>query len=182
MKKYKISKLLVILLIAFFAIPMVKNFYLKPSTGSGEAVKDFSGTLANGSPFNLSDLRGKYVLLDFWGSWCGPCIREMPQVKGLYEKYGAASFKNTDGFTIVSVSVEKEEGRWRRALEKYQMPWNYQMIDLAKSLQFFDSPIAKLYGVKQVPTKFLINEKGVVIGVDQSFEEIAAFLEGEVRK
>ena len=179
MKNYKILKLLIILLIAFFVIPMVKDFYMQPSTGSGEAVKDFSGTLADGTAFNLTNLRGKYVLLDFWGSWCGPCIREMPHIKGLYEKYGKVTFKNADGFTIISVAVQKNEDRWRKALDKYQMPWKYHIIDLAKSLKFFDSPIAELYGVKQLPTKFLINEKGVVIGVDQSIEEIAVFLESQ---
>ncbi len=177
MKKYKTLKLLVILIVAFFAIPYIKDLYLKPSTGSGEAVKDFSGELADGTPFQLTDLQGKYVLLDFWGSWCGPCIAELPQVKQLYETYRTTTFKKADGFTIVSVAVEKEEDRWRRALDRYEMPWPYQLMDQATSLRFFDSPIAGLYGVKQVPTKFLIDEKGVVIGVDQSMEEIARYLE-----
>ncbi|MEZ4955441.1 MAG: TlpA disulfide reductase family protein [Saprospiraceae bacterium] len=179
MKKYKILKLLVILIIAFFAIPFFKNLYLKPSTGSGEAIKDFSAQLADGTDFKLSDLQGKYVLLDFWGSWCGPCIGEMPHIKELYNRFGSATFNHADGFTIVSVAVQKREDRWRRALDKYQMPWPYHIMDQAESLKFFDSPIAQLYGVKQVPTKFLINEKGVIIGVDQPIEEIAAFLEKE---
>lgn len=103
----------------------------------------------------------------------------MPHIKELYNKFGSATFNQADGFTIVSVAVQKREDRWRRALDKYQMPWPYHIMDQAESLQFFDSPIAQLYGVKQVPTKFLINEKGVIIGVDQPIEEIAAFLEKE---
>ena len=179
MKKYKWLKILIILLIAFFAIPFLKEWYLQPSTDSGEAIKDFSATLADGSPFQFSQLKGQYVLLDFWGSWCAPCIKEMPEVKSLYEKYSQSKFKNADGFTIVSVAVEQGEKRWRRALDRYKMPWPYQVMDQAESLRFFDSPIAELYGVKQVPTKFLIDEKGEIMGVDQPFEEIAAFLERE---
>ena len=177
MKKYGLLKFIIVLIIAFFAFPFLKQFYLQPSTGSGENIKDFSATLADGSPFKLSDLQGQYVLLDFWGSWCGPCIKEMPEVKKLYADYGNSSFKDASGFTIVSVAVEQREARWTRALDRFKMPWKYQVLDKATSLRFFDSPIAELYGVKQVPTKFLIDEKGEIIGVDQPFEEIIAFLE-----
>lgn len=179
MKKYKFLKVLIILIIVFFAIPYIKELYLQPSTNSGESIKDFSATLVDGTSFKLSDLKGKYVLLDFWGSWCGPCFREMPDVKSLYARYGNTSFKNAEGFTIVSVAVEESDKRWQRALERFQMEWPYQIMDQATSLRFFDSPIAELYGVKQVPTKFLIDEKGEIIGVDQPFEEIIAFLEKE---
>ena len=181
MKKYKILKLLLILIIAFVGFPIAKKFYLQPSADSGEAVKNFSASLADGAAFQLTDLNGKYVLLDFWGSWCGPCFAEMPHLKELYANYENASFKNAEGFTIVSVAVEKDEKRWRRALNRWQMPWEYQIMDQAESLRFFDSPIADLYGVKQVPTKFLIDEKGMIIGVDQPFEDIIAFLEKEKR-
>ncbi|MEO1259729.1 MAG: TlpA disulfide reductase family protein [Bacteroidota bacterium] len=177
MKKYGLLKFFIILIVAYFAIPFFKELYLKPSTGSGENIRDFSATLADGTPFKLSDLQGKYVLLDFWGSWCGPCIKEMPEVKNLYAQYGQAKFKKADGFTIVSVAVEQKPARWERALERFQMPWEYQILDQATSLRFFDSPIAEIYGVKQVPTKFLIDEKGEIIGVDQPFEKIIAFLE-----
>lgn len=179
MKKYGFLKFLIVLIVAFFAFPFLKDLYLQPSVSSGENRKEFSGVLADQSAFKLSDLSGQYVLLDFWGSWCGPCIKEMPEVKALYQKYGQTAFKKAKGFTVVSVAVEQSEKRWRRALEKYQMPWPYQIMDEAESLRFFDSPIATLYGVKQVPTKFLIDEKGSIIGVDQPFEEIIAFLEKE---
>ncbi len=181
MKKYKFLKLLLILIVGLVGFPMVKNYFMQPSAGSGEEIKDFSATLAEGAAFQLADLKGKYVLLDFWGSWCGPCFVEMPHLKELYGKYGTSTFKDAVGFTIVSVAIEKDEKRWRRALDRFQMPWEYQIMDQAESLRFFDSPIADLYGVKQVPTKFLIDEKGMIISVDQPIEEIAAFLEKQKR-
>ena len=177
MKKYNLLKVLLILLIVFVGVPVVKKCYLAPDVEKGETVKDFSATLADGTPFRLSDLRGKYVLLDFWGSWCGPCLAEMPEIKNLHEKYGAARFEKASGFVIVSVAIEKDEKRWQRALNRLQMPWRYHILDRATNLRFFDSPIAAQYGVRQVPTKILIDAEGHIIEVDISPREIAAFLE-----
>ncbi len=179
MNNLKPFKFILLVVLGVFGFQAAKNYYMQPSVDDGEKVHDFSATLADGSPFKMSDLRGQYVLLDFWGSWCGPCIAEMPHLKELYGRYGNVKFKNDVGFTIVSVAVEKDESRWRRALERYKMPWEYQVVDLASSLRFFNSPIAAEYGVKQVPTKILIDEKGVILSVDQSVEEIAAFLESQ---
>ncbi len=175
----KISKTLLsvlIVIVLFVGFQFAKDFYMQPSVDGGEDIHNFSAVLADGSEFQMSDLKGNYVLLDFWGSWCGPCIAEMPQIKGLYENFKETKFKNGGSFTVVSVAVEKDEGRWRRALDRFQMPWPYQVLDQATSLRFFDSPIAAKYGVKQVPTKILIDENGKVISVDQPVEEIAAFL------
>ena len=165
-----------VLAIAFF---FGKSLYMQPSVDDGEKAPGISATLADGSSFNLSDLQGNYILIDFWGSWCGPCISEIPEIKALHNKFAGAKFTDADGFYIVSVAIEKGEKRWRRALERFQMPWKYQICDKATSLRFFDSPIAAEYGVKEVPTKILIDAKGNIIGVNQSPGEIADFLEGK---
>jgi hypothetical protein len=105
----------------------------------------------------------------------------MPAIKALYEKYGQAQFQDAEGFAVVSVAVEKREDRWRRALDRYQLPWRYQIFDEATNLRFFNAPIANDFGVKQVPTKFLLSPSGTIISVDKSLEELDAFLNKRVK-
>ena len=93
-----------------FFIPLIilavyfggRAWYFTPSVGEEEIAADFSAVRADGQPFNLSDLRGEYVLLDFWGSWCGPCRRESPALVALQDK-----------ITIVSIAIEKDSSRWQ---------------------------------------------------------------------
>jgi len=153
-----------------------RHLYMKPKVVNGENSPKIEGTLMNGELFDLTDLRGKYVLVDFWGSWCGPCIVEMPGIKMLEEKYRTASFKNANGLALVSVAIERDENRWRRAVDRLDMSWEYHLADLTTSYKFINAPIANEFGVKQVPSKFLLDENGVIIGVNQSIEELDKFL------
>ena len=178
MKKNIINILVIVAIGGYF---IGKKIYFTPAYDDGERAPEVTATLANGEAFKLSNLEGKYVLLDFWGSWCGPCIAEMPAIKSLHGKYAGAQFQDAEGFAIVSIAVEKREERWRRALEKYQMPWTYQIFDEATSLKFFNAPIANDFGVKQVPTKFLLSPSGTIISVDKSPEELDAFLGGRLK-
>lgn len=174
MKKF----LIVFLLIAgFFGI---KYFYMQPAFTEKDLAPDFSAVLYDGQEFQFSDLKGHIILLDFWGSWCGPCIQEMPALKALYQKYDGREFGEAKGFTIVSVAVEKDEERWKRAVERFAMPWRHQIFDPASSLRFFDSPIADQYGVKQLPTKFLIDEDGNIAGVDLTPAQIDEYLQKQL--
>ena len=161
------------LLLAFVVIYFVGRYlYAQPKYINGEIATDFKAPLRDGSPFQLSQLRGQYVLIDFWGSWCGPCIREMPAIKGLYDKYHNRPFKDAKGFEIVSVGVETDKARWENAIQVLGMNWHFNMANF----EGMNSPIAKLYGVRVIPTKFLLNTEGVVVGVNQSMEQIDAFL------
>lgn len=179
MKKFNFINLLIGLVILSGIFTVVKHFYLQPDFAENDKAPDFIAILPDGKAFKMSELRGRYVLLDFWGSWCGPCISEMPDLKALYQKYEGQKFSEAEGFTIVSVAVEKDKERWARALDRFQMPWPYQILDPASSLKFFDSPIANEYGVKQLPTKFLIDENGKIIAVDWSAKKIDQFLENK---
>ncbi|MFK7981079.1 MAG: TlpA family protein disulfide reductase [Saprospiraceae bacterium] len=166
-----------LLLIAVLVIAYIgRMVYMQPKVVNGENSPTIAGKLMNGEAFDLKDLKGKYVLVDFWGSWCGPCMVEMPGIKMLNEKYKAAQFKNADGLTLLSVAIERDETRWKRAVERIGMPWKHHIADLTTSFKFINSPIAAEFGVKQVPSKFLLDENGVIIGVNQSIEELDNFL------
>ncbi|MEK7257037.1 MAG: TlpA disulfide reductase family protein, partial [Bacteroidota bacterium] len=155
---------------------VAKHFYLKPEMAGGEKAPDFIALLPDNSSFKLSDLRGKYVLLDFWGSWCGPCIQEAPALIQLHQQYSEAKFKQAEGFVIVSVAIEKDRENWLAALQRIGFPWRHQVIDPVSNFKFFNSPIAQQYDVKKLPTKFLIDEKGRIVAVDPTLEEVEAFL------
>lgn len=169
--------LTIILISGIYSV--VKHFYMKPHYDSGEKAPDFIGSTADGHVFKLSDLKGNIVLLDFWGSWCGPCIQESPELVKLYEDYGNTHFREVDGFTIVSVAIEKDKERWERAIERLGHSWPHQVIDPVSNFRFFDSPIANEFGVKQLPSKFLIDEKSRIVKLNPTIEEIRAYLEGK---
>lgn len=165
----KILNILLILIIVGYA---GYYFYKKPKYTNGEKAPQFSAKLMDGSSFELKDLEGSYVLIDFWGSWCGPCRRDNPNLVNLYSEFKDASFKDAQGFEMVSIAVETNERRWKAAIVKDQLNWKYHIAQLER----FKSPIASLYGVKEIPTKYLLNPKGEIIGVNLTAQEIAEML------
>ena len=179
MKKISFNTVLNFAILVLVVALAGRYFYFKPKFDSGEDLPNFSATLLNGEDMKLSDLRGKYVLVDFWGSWCGPCRAENPHLVNLYKKYNGHKFKNADDFEILSVGIEKREERWKRAIEKDGLIWKYHVLDITESFKFFNSEIASQFGVKQLPSKYLLNEKGVIISVDPTIEELDALLGNE---
>lgn len=109
----------------------------------------------NGVELKLSSLRGNYVLVDFWASWCGPCRRETPNVVRLYNKY------KSQGFTIFSVSLDDNLEAWKSAIVSDGMSWPNHVSDLLK----WNSPMPQLYGFSGIPHTVLLNREGNVIGV-----------------
>ncbi len=180
MKNKNFVNFLIGLVVFIGLFSVLRHFYMQPAVEKNQKAPVFIGLLPDNKSFDFSELKGRYVLLDFWGSWCGPCLNEAPALKELYNKYKAANFQSAEGFTIVSVAIEKDRERWLNAIGKYDLNWPYHIIDPSSSLRFFNSPIANEYGVKQVPTKFLINELGVIEGVNMSYEEIDLFLQGKM--
>lgn len=112
---------------------------------------DFTLKTDSGADFTLSSLRGKYVVVDFWGSWCGWCIKGIPDMKTYYEKY-------KDRLEIVGVACRDTEESWRKALEEHQMPWT-QVINDKKEAQ---EDVAVSYGVTTYPTKVVVDPDGKI--------------------
>lgn len=160
------------------AFVLVKYFYSQPKLMAGEMAPNFRIALNNGEEVSLDQLRGKYVLIDFWGSWCVPCRKDNPKLVQLYDQFHGQQFDKANDFEIVSISLEKEKGEWEKAKLTDGLDWKYQFADL----NYMDSETAKLYEVKAVPTKFLLNEKGIIVGIDQRVDEIADFLQKRVQK
>lgn len=159
-----------------------RYFYFQPKFTNGKPAPEFSGQLIDGSAFQLSDLRGQFVLLDFWGSWCGPCRAENPKLVDLYQKYQQAQFADADGFVILNVGVEKDSSRWQRAIQQDQLNWKYHLLDKSTNLKFFNGEIASQYGVKEVPSSYFIDPTGQIIGVNMAADMLDRLLSQQLSK
>lgn len=106
----------------------------------------------NGDMLSLSSLRGKYVLIDFWASWCGPCRRENPNVKKVYDKY------HSKGFEILGVALDKTQAAWVTAIEQDQLNWKH-----VSDLKYWQSSVVPAYQVQAIPLTFLIDKEGKII-------------------
>ena len=162
-----LSKILNVTLVLLVLAYAGYYLYKMPKYASGDVAENFTTKLRDGSTFSLTDLRGNYVLLDFWGSWCGPCRLENPDLVKLHEKY-----KPSQKFTIVSVAIERSKRAWEGAIVKDGLNWQHHIYEEGR----FNSPIAKLYSVKEIPTKYLISPDGDVISTNPSMIEIDQIL------
>ena len=167
-------------IIGVIILIFVYNFFFKaPSFSNGVSAPAIEAQLIDGSDFKLEDLQGKYVLIDFWGSWCGPCIREIPELKKLYNDYHGKTYKDADDFEVLSIALEKSDKYTRRIIKDQSLSWPYHIIDVSRIVML--SSIAQDYDVKDLPTKFLLNPKGQIIGTNLSYYEMSKMLDARLK-
>lgn len=161
---------------AFLADPFVQDLadqlVKSKRVAIGQPFVDMVLFTPEGDTVSLSEFVGKghYVLLDFWASWCGPCIRELPNVINAYKKY------HSKGFDVVGISLDESSDDWKAAITTHKLMWP-QMSDLSG----WKSIAAKLYGVSSIPHTVLLDPNGVIVMKDLRGEGLEAALAERLR-
>jgi len=136
---------------------------LNPKSLIGTSVANFGLKDKDGKAYNVKDIVAgkKYILIDFWASWCGPCRKEIPNLKTAYSEYAGK------GFEILSISIDKDEKAWQKALVQENMQW-HNLLD--------DNKVSNAFNVKAIPATYLVDSKGVIIGDNLRGAELEAKL------
>jgi len=150
---------------SFYAQKLKKIADALQATAIGSIAPDFTLQSIDDKPVALSSLKGKYVLLDFWASWCGPCRKENPNVVKAYNQ-----FKNKN-FTVFGVSLDEDKIAWQNAVLKDQLAWQH-----VSDLKGWRSSAAALYGVQSIPANFLLDPSGKIIAKDLRGEDLEKML------
>jgi thiol-disulfide isomerase/thioredoxin len=128
----------------------------------GDPAPPLSAMTLDGKPLKLEDYRGKYVLLDFWATWCAPCLAEIPQLKEIYE-----SFARDGQLVMIGVSLDEKIDTPKRLVAAREIPWLQVFVDGATG-----GPVARAYGAQSIPAIFLIGPDGKVVAKDMRGDQI----------
>ena len=142
---------------------MAEKIDLSKRLGIGRVAPDFTQNDTSGTPVSLSSFRGKYLLLDFWASWCSPCRQENPNLVKAFRKYSAR------GFHVLGVSLDQPNGKekWLKAIHDDGLTWTH-----VSDLQFWRNAVALQYGIQAVPQNYLLDPEGKILAKNLSGDEL----------
>ena len=167
----------IILIATVFCLYFTVAFSQTTGLNIGDKAPEINLPNLKGDTIKLSSFREKIVLIDFWGTWCSPCVKEQPKLVELYRKYKNSVFTSGNGFEIYGVSLDNKKKSWESIINKYKINW-IQVSDL----QFWASPVAKEYDLQELPYNLLIDGKGVIIAKNLHGAELEKALKRILKK
>ncbi len=153
------------------ALALLKRIQQAKATAVGQPAQWTTLPTDQNKPLALTDYKGKYVLLDFWASWCVPCIQNLPDVKELYNKY------QKENFDIVGVSLDDDKNKWIEAIKKHNLPWIQ-----ASDLKGWKNAVAVLYDIRSIPKYILVGPDGKIIANSNDIGQIKQQLEKTLKQ
>ncbi len=154
-------------ILSLTSIPFNSTSYSPPSIG--EMAPEVELPDVNGKTLKLTQLRGNIVLVSFWSTWCAACNAiKNPEYRRLYNRYKDYTFENADGFTVYSVAFDSDKSKWKRRIEDAQLDWPTHVIDQDSYYSYYWF----IYNIKSIPSSFLLDETGRVIGANMSYSQL----------
>jgi peroxiredoxin len=143
----------------------VKQMEILKPISVGHKAPDFTVAGVDGNPIKLSDYKGKYVLIDFWASWCAPCRAENPNVVKLYRIYKPL------GLNILGVSLDQDKAKWQQAIAADKLTWSH-----GSDLKTFEGPTEKLFHIEAIPSNYIVDPQGVIVAKNVMGTDLEEFL------